>query len=213
MIEDISGKELIDEFKTNKKFKLTSMVIGGVLIIAALFFLYRQFMWMPANEESKDSYWIGLNYAKQDSTDLAIEEFEAAANNFDGKVGGEVAQLMLATELMDKKEFESALSELNGVKLSDTYLAGQVVKLKADCNAELKNYPEAANLYLEASEINPNENTTPDMLFMAGLCAEESKDFAKALECYQKIKDEYPNTSRGMTIEKYIARVEFKTVK
>ena len=148
-----------------------------------------------------------------DSTNLAMEEFETAVNQYDGKIGGEVSQFLLGRQLMEQGEFEDALNELSSVNLKDTYLSSLVVKLQADCYSELKDYEKAANLYLEAAEINPNENTTPEILFSAGQCAEEINNFEKALECYQKIKDEYPSSTKGMSIEKYIARVEFKTIK
>ena len=192
---------------------MTTYIVGGILLLAIVFFAYRQFMWKPANEDSKNSYWVGLNYAAKDSTNLAIEEFETAVNQYDGKIGGEVAQFLLGRQYMEQGDFEAALEELGSVKVKDTYLSAMVVKLQADCYSELKDYEKAANLYLEAAEINPNENTTPEVLFAAGQCAEAINNFEKALECYQKIKDEYPSTSKGMSIEKYIARVEFKTVK
>ncbi|MFZ9029512.1 MAG: tetratricopeptide repeat protein [Crocinitomicaceae bacterium] len=213
MLEDLSGQQIAEEFKSNKKLKMTTYVVGGILMLAIVFFAYRQFMWKPANDDSKNSYWVGLNYAAKDSTNLAIEEFETAVNQYDGKIGGEVAQFLLGRQYMEQGEFEAALEELGSVKVKDTYLSAMVVKLQADCYSELKDYEKAANLYLEAAEINPNENTTPEVLFAAGQCAEAINNFEKALECYQKIKDEYPSTSKGMSIEKYIARVEFKTVK
>ena len=213
MLEDLSGQQIAEEFKSNKKLKMTTYIVGGILLLAIIFFAYRQFMWKPANDDSKNSYWVGLNYAAKDSTNLAIEEFETAVNQYDGKIGGEVAQFLLGRQYMEQGDFEAALEELGSVKVKDTYLSAMVVKLQADCYSELKDYEKAANLYLEAAEINPNENTTPEVLFAAGQCAEAINNFEKALECYQKIKDEYPSTSKGMSIEKYIARVEFKTVK
>ena len=213
MLEDLSGQQIAEEFKSNKKLKMTTYIVGGILLLAFVFFAYRQFMWKPANDDSKNSYWVGLNYAAKDSTNLAIDEFETAVSQYDGKIGGEVAQFLLGRQYMEQGDFEAALEELGSVKVKDTYLSAMVVKLQADCYSELKDYEKAANLYLEAAEINPNENTTPEVLFAAGQCAEAINNFEKALECYQKIKDEYPSTSKGMSIEKYIARVEFKTVK
>ena len=207
------GQKIAEEFKSNKKLKMTTYIVGGILLLSILFFAYRQFIWKPANDDSKNSYWIGLNYAGIDSTNLAMEEFETAVNQYDGKIGGEVSQFLLGRQLMEQGEFEDALNELSSVNLKDTYLSSLVVKLQADCYSELKDYEKAANLYLEAAEINPNENTTPEILFSAGQCAEEINNFEKALECYQKIKDEYPSSTKGMSIEKYIARVEFKTIK
>ena len=58
----------------------------------------------------------------------------------------------------------------------------------------------------------------PDIIFwahdrfggyaQAGLVAEELNNYSAALECYQKIKDEYPTSTEGRDIEKDIARTE-----
>jgi hypothetical protein len=49
-------------------------------------------------------------------------------------------------------------------------------------------------------------------LFKAGLCAEKVKDFGKAVECYQKIKDDYPDYG-NRKYEKYLSRASNKQTK
>lgn len=187
------------------------MVVGGVVVIVLGIFVYRQFVWVPANEKSKDSYWEGLNLAVADSTDAAIDELGAAVKKYDGKVGGEVAQFAYARQLMEKGEFNKALEELDGVSVNDTYVQVMTIGLKADCYSELKKYEEAANLYLEAADQSDNEFTAPIYLMKAGLCAEELKNFDKAVECYQRIKDNYPSYHAQKQIDKYIARASSST--
>ena len=154
-------------------------MVGGVIVIVLGYFAYIQFMWNPDNDKSKDSYWAGLNYATADSTDMAIDELEAQVKKFDGKVGGEVAQFVLARQYMAKGEFKDALKELENVDLSDVYVSVMAKGLRADCHSELKDYEKAANLYLEAAEASDNDFTAPMYLMKAGLCAEELKDFTK----------------------------------
>lgn len=213
MLEDISGEKIKEQFKSNNQLKLITMIVGGVIVIVLGYFAYIQFMWKPDNDKSKDSYWIGLNYATSDSTDMAIEELESQVKKFDGKVGGEVAQFVLARQLMSKGEYKDALKELEGVDVSDIYVSTMAKGLKADCHSELKEYEKAANLYLEAADANDNEFTTPMYLMKAGLCAEEIKDFAMATECYEKIRDNYTSFASQKAIEKYIARAKNKTTK
>lgn len=213
MLENISPEFLKDQFKSNKKLRLTTYIVGGLAIAVLGYFAYRQFIWNPANEKSKDNYYVGLNYAAKDSTDLAIDELNAHVKKYDGKVGGEVAQFVYARQLMNKKEFKKALAELESVKVNDTYVAAMSIGLQADCYSEMSKYEDAANLYLEAAEVNKNELTTPMYLKKAGLCAEELKDFAKATECYERIRDEYPAYASQIAIEKYIERAKNKTTK
>lgn len=214
MLEDITGEQLKEQFKSNKKLRMTSMIVGGIIVIVLGYFAYMQFFWNPNNEASKDSYWEGLNYAiAPDSTDAAIDELHAAVNKYDGKIGGEVAQFAYARQLMEKGEFKSALKELDGVDVSDTYVQIMVIGLKADCHAEMEEYEKAANMYLDAAEMSDNELTAPMYLFKAGLCAEEIKNFEKATECYQSIKDDYTSYASQKQIDKYIARAGSKSTK
>jgi len=187
------------------------MIVGGLLVLILGYFAYRQFIWSPSNEESKDSYWEGLNFAAADSTDAALDELSVVVKKFDGKIGGEVAQFAYARQLMEKGEFKKALTELDGVEVEDTYIRVMVVGLKADCNSEMKKYEEAANLYLEAADMNDNEFTSPIYLMKAGLCAEEIKNFDKAVECYERIRDNYSAFHSQKQIDKYLARAKSKT--
>jgi TolA-binding protein len=66
---------------------------------------------------------------------------------------------------------------------------------------------EALKLYQEAARKNENENTSPMYLFKAGLVAEELKDFEKATELYEQIRDEYSVFASQKNIDKYIGRV------
>ena len=73
MLENITGEELKNQFKTNKKLRLITLIVGSAALLALGYFIYLQFVWTPKNEESKGKYWPGLNLAAADSTDAAIE--------------------------------------------------------------------------------------------------------------------------------------------
>ncbi|MFN5147509.1 MAG: tetratricopeptide repeat protein [Flavobacteriia bacterium] len=213
MLENFSTQELKKKFESNKNTRLVTYIVGGILILVIGYFGYRQFIWKPANEKSKDAYWPGLNLAAQDSTDKAIDELKPVVKQYDGKIGGENAQFVLARQYMNKGQYKKALEELEGVEVSDTYVSAMVLGLQGDCHSEMKDFEKAGVMYLEAAGVNENELTTPMYLFKAGLCAEKVKDFEKALECYTKIKDDYPSYGSQKSIEKYVARASNKTTK
>ncbi len=213
MLEDISGEKIKEQFKSNKTVRIITMVIGGVIVLALGYFIYRQFVWQPANEKSKDAYWAGLNHAAKDSTDMAIDELQVQVKKYDGKDGGEIAQFVLARQYMNKGEFKKAITELEGVDVNDTYVQIMSVGLQADAYSELENYVEAAKLYKTAADMNENELTTPMYLMKAGLCLEEINNFEKATEYYITIKENYSTFASQKIIDKYIARTENKTSK
>ena len=206
MLEDISGEKIKEQFKSNSTLRMVTMVVGGLIVLVVGYFLYQQFIAKPANEKSKDATWAALNLIQKDSTDMAIEELNLQVNKFDGKVGGEVSQFLLAGELMKKGEFKQAIEALDGADLNDTYGPAMVLGLKGDAYSELANYSEAINNYMEASEVNPNDLTSPMYLMKAGLCLEELNNFEKATETYTMIKNDYPSFASQKQIDKYIAR-------
>lgn len=213
MLENFSIQELKNKFNSNKNMKIMTYAVGGVLVLVIGYFAYRQFIYNPSNEKSKDADWVGLNYAAKDSTDLAIEELKGVVKNYDGKIGGERAQFVLARQYMAKGEFKKALTELEGVNVKDTYVSSMAIGLQGDCQSEMKQFEKAGALYLQAADLNENEFTSPMYLYKAGLCAEKVKDFEKAVECYTRIKDDYPTYASQKAIEKYLARAAAKTVK
>lgn len=213
MANTSSVNNLKQQFKENKQLRLITFSIGGVILVLGGYLIYRQLVVAPKNEKSKEAYYPGLNYASQDSTDMAIEELQAVVKKYDGTVGGENAQFTLARQYMEKGEFKKALSELEGVDVQDTYLSVYCVGLQGDCYSELGKYSDALSKYEEAAGINENEKTTPEYLFKAALVAEQLKDFAKATEFYERIRDEFTSFAQQKAIEKYIARTKNKTLK
>jgi predicted negative regulator of RcsB-dependent stress response len=206
MLENISGSSLKEEFKSNNKLRLITYSIGGAVVLVLGYFLYKQFIFAPANEKSKASYFEGLNYADKDSTDAAIDVLTPVVKNYDGKIGGEIAQFTLARQYMAKGQFNKAIEELEGVDVSDTYVSVMAIGLQGDCLSEMKKYTDAAELYIKASEENENDFTTPTYIFKAAMCAEKVNDSETALTLYKKIEDNYPDFANQKSIKKYIAR-------
>lgn len=207
MLENLSGKELKEQFKSNKQLRLITIGVSSVLVLVLGYFAYKQFVYGPANEKSKDAFYPGLNYAAKDSTDRAIEELEPVVKKYDGKQGGENAQFVLARQYMTKGEFKKALETLEGVKVKDTYVRIYTIGLQGDCHSEMNNLEKAKDFYLKAANADENEKTTPEFLFKAALVAENLNQFEEAFDLYSRIKNEFKTYGDTKQIDKYIARV------
>ncbi len=207
MSNNSSFSSVKKQFANNPQLKRITIIVGAVVLLIGGYILYHQFVVVPGEEKAADSYYEGLNYAAKDSTDAAIESLRAQVKKYDGYKGGEIAQYTLGRQYMNKGEFKKALKELEGVDLNDTYNSVLVVGLQGDCQSELKQYKEALDLYEEAAGMDDNEFTTPMFLFKAAVVAEELKDWAKAKENYEKIRDNYKMYYDQHQIEKYLARV------
>lgn len=211
-MSEITKEEIIEQFKGNKILKYSTYGVGAVVAIVLLFLAYKNFIADPKNEASKAEIANGIMLVEQDSTRLAIEEFEFIKSEYKGYQGGDIAQYALGNLYFEQGDYESALNELKNLKLEDTYLMTLALGTQGDCYSELGDYQNAVKKYIQAAERVENEITSPMFYFKAGLNAEEAGDFAKAAEFYKKIKDNYTSFSNQKGIDKYITRAENKVI-
>lgn len=221
MTENFSLEDLKQKFKNSKSFRISSIAIGTIVVFILGFFSYRQFMWKPANEKSKETYYVALNTIKNDNLIVAaadtgkataktdpIKKLQSSVKKFDGKIGGEVSKYLLATQYMRKGKFKEALSLLENVSVEDTYVSAMVIGLQADCHSELNDFESAYSLYQEAASKNENDFTSPMYLYKAGIHAEKLKKTKEAKSCYEKIAVQYPKSffAKEKSLDAYIAR-------
>ena len=65
MLENFTPDSIKQKINSSKKSKLITYIVGGSILAVLLFFTYRQFIWEPGNEKSKDGYWIAQKKVTQ----------------------------------------------------------------------------------------------------------------------------------------------------
>ena len=220
MTENFSLKDLKQKFNENKSFRISTITIGAIAILVIGFLSYRQWIWKPDNEKSKETYFVALNAvanegknavvdtSKAGSKTDPIKKLQKSVKKYDGKIGGEVSKYLLASQYMRKGKYKEALVLLQNVSVEDTYVSIEVIGLQGDCQSELKNYEKAYALYQEAAAKNENDFTSPMYLFKAGLVAEKLNKYDEAVTHYEKIATIYPKSfyAKEKNLEAYIAR-------
>ncbi|RFC55255.1 tetratricopeptide repeat protein [Brumimicrobium aurantiacum] len=208
MSENITKEELIEQFKGNKILKYATTGVGVIAVIVLAVLAYNNFIVEPTEKASEAEIANAVMYLEKDSTQLATEEFEYLASEYDGYNGGEVAQFELGNLYFEQGDYEAALNELKGVDIDDTYLMTLAIGTQGDCYSELGDYQSAVEMYVKAAERRDNDVTSPMFYFKAGLNAEEAGDFGKAAEFYKIIKSDYSTFANQKGIDKYITRAE-----
>ena len=220
MTENFSLEDFKQKFAENKSFRISTIAIGVLAILVLGFLSYRQWIWKPDNEKSKETYFVSLNAIANEGNNTVmdtsksgaktdpIKKLQKSVKKYDGKIGGEVSKYLLATQYMRKGKYAEALVLLENVSVEDTYVSVEVIGLQGDCQSELKNYEKAYLLYQEAAATNENDFTSPMYLFKAGLIAEKLKKYDEAKSHYEKISTIYPKSfyAKEKNLEAYIAR-------
>ena len=116
-----------------------------------------------------------------------------------------VEQLAMGNDTVRAREY---------VKVADKYaqvLEAQAKMLLGDSYVNVKKYDDALSAYnscIRTAKANPQ--IVPIALWKSANVYDEQKQYAKALDCYKQIREEYPQfqLGNGMSIDAYIAREE-----
>ena len=124
----------------------------------------------------------------------------------EAKAGDGFAQNDLGYYYLENQNYEEAIKYLKKYKGKDDILAARALSCLGDAYVGTGDLNAALASYDKAIKKADNMFAAAYML-KAGLVCEELGNNAKALEYYQEIKDQYPQSLEAYDIDKYIARI------
>ena len=199
-------------FEQNKQLVLT--VAAAVVLLVVGFVAYTLLYQQPRAEQATAQMYKAEQAFAQDSTTKALTDagggypgFIKIVEDYGNTKTGDVANLYAALAYMKEGQYEAALDYLSdysgGGDLSNTLRNG----IKGDAYSELGDMDKALSSYSKASK-SENEFFAPYFLLKYGLLSEKQGNTSDALEAYNQIKKDYPNSVQGQNIDAYIARVQ-----
>lgn len=208
--EVTAKRNLSDWFNSNTK--VIYSVVGGILAVAVIWWAYKNFYATPRQQEASAKIRFAEALFERDSfqqaLDLPINGFRAIANDYSGTPSGNAAKGYAGICLMNVGKFDEAIAMLESFKPEGNISPAVKFGLLGDAYSEKKDFGKAADYYKKASRAGDVEDLKAYNLKKCGLLYEMQKNYAEALACYQTIKKEFPTTSEGRDIEKYITRAE-----
>jgi len=212
-IENVEQTLTKTEQFLEQNYKPLLYVLVAAVVVVGLFWLLKLYT-AKQNSEALSQMFMAEEYFGSDSLQLALYGdgnnlgFIDIADEYKRTKSGMLANFYAGASLMQMGQFEEAVIYLNKYSLDDEILAPQAKGLIGDAKAELGNNAEAIKLYIEAADMADNAFHTPIYLMKAGMLQEMDGNFAEALKLYERIRDNYPESNEGRSIDKYIARVK-----
>jgi len=198
-----------------EKYQKIIIVVVGVIIVVVLgFFGFRRFYLSPKEKEAQSQMFMAEKYFEQDSLKKALNGdgqypgFLAIIDDYGMTKSANLAHYYAGICFLKTGQFENAITYLKKFDVDDQVVAPMAKGALGDAYMELKQFEKAAGLYLEAAEIKKNELTSPLFLMKAAWANEELGNLEMALSYYKRIKVEYPRSSEGRDIDKYISYTE-----
>jgi tetratricopeptide (TPR) repeat protein len=182
-----------------------------VVVLVGLFWLGKMYL-SKRNDEAQSQMYQAQKYLEQDSVNLALNGdgnylgFIDIAKDYKFTNAGNLALYGAGICYLHLANFEEAIDFLEKYSKKDKVIGSIAIGATGDAYVELGNTEKGIAKYLEAAEFASNSFNTPLFLMKAAELYEINGKYADALKLYEKIKDEYPSSTEGSSIEKYISR-------
>jgi len=217
--ENPQGMKNVEETLTKTEqflegnYKILLTGLGVIVVMVALFWLGRLYL-NNRNEEAQVQMYQAQRYLETDSLNLALNGdgnylgFIDIAKDYKFTNAGNLARYGAGICYLHLGQYEEAIDYLNKYSKKDKVIGSLALGATGDAFIELGDTEKGVAKYLEAAEFAQNSFNTPVFLMKAAELYELDNNYEEALKLYQRIKDEYPESTEGSTIDKYIARVK-----
>lgn len=211
-----------------ERYQKPLIIVASALLVITLGYVgFNRLYLEPQQKVAAGEMFMAEKYFAKDSFELALmglptgqlafAGFEDVASDYSMTDAGNMAHYYAGichlhmgsnSKVQAEKEnhFEEAITYLKKFSSESDVLGPLSLGGIGDAFSELGKYAEAAPYYEKAANASMNEYTAPVYLKKAGIIYEETGQFDKAVAAYKKIKDEYPESEVGTSIDKYISR-------
>ncbi len=196
-----------------KNKKMITIIISVIVLGIAAYFLYQNFVVEPREKRAQEELYAAQKYFEQEDFEKALKGdgkhagLVSIINEYGSTKGGSLANYYAGNIYLRQGEYNKAIEHLSAYKGEDKIISTQVKALIGDAYVELGQLDKAISNYKEAAK-SENIMTTPFVLLKLGQVYEMQKNNSEALNCYKRIKTEFPNSIEYREIEKYISRLE-----
>lgn len=221
VVEETIGKT--EQFIENNQKKIM-YVVGGLIVIVLLVFVYIKFFKAPKELEAYNAIFQAEKYFNNDSINKALNGdgvnlgFIAIADDYSGTKSGNLAKFYAGICYMNlaqndstakKTEYlNSAIEFLEDFDADDKIVAPNAYGAMGDAYLDLDDKEKAMSFYEKAINASENVFTKPYFLMKAGQLSSIMGDHEKSLKFFNTIKTDFYQSFEGREIKKYIAREE-----
>ncbi len=189
-------------------------IVGGLLLAALLvggFFAYKYLYKAPREKEALEQMYRAEMEFQRDSFALALNGpqdypgFEQIMSDYKGTKAANLARYYAGISHLRTGNFQAAIDNLESFRAKGMVSPSMKNGALGDAYSELNNFDQALSYYEKAIGGKGNGFSTPYYLWKAGLLAQKQGDNAKAQKYFERIKKEYPNSTQGQDIDRYLS--------
>lgn len=192
--------------------RMLGIIVGAIALIVLGYFAFQRYYLKPREQEATAQMFMAEKYFEKDSLDLALygdgnyPGFLEIIDDYGMTKSANLSHYYAGISFMRLGQYDEALDHLGSFEKEDHLVGPMSVNAMGDCYMELGDIEKAAQKYEEAAEMHPNDLTSPQFFLKAGWAWELAGEYDRAIENYERIKYDFPQSQESRDIEKYIAR-------
>ncbi|MGF1584233.1 MAG: tol-pal system YbgF family protein [Bacteroidales bacterium] len=196
--------------------KSLTIIVTAIVVVVLGYLGYTNLYVAPLENEARSQIYMAERYFEQDSFYLALygdgnyPGFVDIIDEYSVTSTANLARYYAGISFLRIEEYHDAIDNLTKFDSRDQLVSPVALGAIGDAYVELGELENAASFFTKAARRRANELTSPIYWMKAGMIYEELEKYNKALEAYENIKENYPDTTEGGQIEKYITRVQLK---
>jgi len=192
------------------------LALAGILaLLVAGFFIYKYAFKAPKERAAANAIYKAENQFARDSFALALENpgggfdgFLDVIDKYNGTQSGNLAKYYAGISYLNLGRFDDAISYLESYSANDDITPIMKWGALGDAYSEKGDFDKAVSLYEKAASSEDNDFLSPYYLKKAGMLHQKNNNNGGALAAFQKIKDNYGESSQGADIDRFIAKVQ-----
>jgi TolA-binding protein len=199
-------------WEKNKKL-VTGLAIAAVLAVAG-WLLYKNMVVKPKEERAAEAMFKAEEFFRNDSLAIALngdgqnKGFLNVIKNFDGTKAANLAHFYAGVIYLKTHDFNNAVKHLKDFSTDSKQIQMVAYGRLGDAYSELGKKDEAVDYYKRAGrEFEADQFNSSEFLFRAGYLLESMGKNSDAVQVYKQIKEKFPKTEKGFSIDKYIYRL------
>lgn len=220
-VSDVKGDQRLENIEETlsqteqfifKNWKLIAGVVIATVVLITGYFIYQSNYLGPRTEEAQSQMYVAQRFFEADSLDKALYGdgnslgFIDIVDEYGMTDPGNLANYYAGMSFLKKGNFEQAIDYLEDFNGKDNIIGPMATAAIGDAYMELGDASKAAAYYLEAGNQRDNALTTPLFLLKAGETHEMLGNYDKAIDIYNRIKDNYSKSQEARVVDKYIGR-------
>jgi tetratricopeptide (TPR) repeat protein len=196
-----------------ENYKSLLITLGVIVVLVGIFWLGRMYL-NKKSDEAQSQMYQAQKWLEMDSLKLALNGdgnylgFLDIAKNYKLTRAGNLAKYGAGMCYLHLGQYQDAIDYLSKYTKKDKIIGSLATGAIGDAYIELGETDKGVAKYIEAANYARSSFNTPLFLMKAGQIYELQQKFPEAMKVYEQIKNEYPESTEGTQIEKYISRVK-----